>query len=190
MVEIIEIGPKDLIFYDSIPSRVLVRTILVPELNEDGLGGINLREVMVPQPYIKDYDSNEDLPSNWPKLFDVTNWGIFIAKENGLVIGGAVVAFDTTGVSMLEARRDLSVLWDIRVRQEGRGVGIMLFNHAAEWSRTRGCTQMKIETQNINVPACKFYQRMGAKLGEIRCHGYANIPSVAGEVMLCWYLDL
>jgi hypothetical protein len=49
---------------------------------------------------------------------------------------------------------------------------------------------MKIETQNINVPACRFYQRMGAQLGEIHRFGYAEVPSVAHEVMLNWYLEL
>jgi GNAT superfamily N-acetyltransferase len=190
MIEVIEIQPSDLKLYNTIPSRVLVKTILVPELVDEGLGGINLRENLVPQPYFKDYDTYGEVPSDWPKLFDVTNWAFFLAMETGQVIGGAAVAFDTTDVSMLEARRDLSVLWDIRVRMQGRGSGILLFRHAAEWSRTRGCRQMKIETQNVNVPACKFYQRMGASLGEIRCHGYANVPVVEDEVMLCWYLDL
>ena len=190
MIDIIEIQPSDLNLYDAIPSRFLVKTILVPELVDEGLGGITLREQPVSQPYIKDYDTYGEIPSDWPKLFDVTNWIFFLAMEKAQVFGGAVVAFDTTGVSMLEARSDLSVLWDIRIRTQGRGCGILLFRRAAEWSRVRGCRQMKIETQNVNVPACKFYQRMGASLGEIRCHGYANVPAVADEVMLCWYLDL
>jgi len=67
---------------------------------------------------------------------------------------------------------------------------IPLFRYATKWSRTHGCTQMKIETQNVNVPACRFYQRMGASLGEIHRHGYAAVPAVAHEVMLNWYLDL
>jgi len=108
----------------------------------------------------------------------------------GVPVGAAAVAFDTTGVFLLEARRELAVLWDIRVRPEARGAGILLFRHAAEWSKRHGCTQMKIETQNVNVPACRFYQRMGACLGEIHRHGYAAIPAVAHEVMLKWYLDL
>jgi GNAT superfamily N-acetyltransferase len=91
---------------------------------------------------------------------------------------------------MLESRKDLAVLWDIRVCPEYRGAGIPLFRYAAEWSRKRGCTQLKIETQNVNVPACRFYQRMGAYLGEIHRFGYAGIPSVSHEVMLNWYFDL
>ena len=49
---------------------------------------------------------------------------------------------------------------------------------------------MKVETQNVNVPACRFYQRMGCRLDEIRRFGYAGVPAVAEEVMLNWYLDL
>lgn len=190
MIEIVEIGPERLAEYDALPSRFEVRSVLEIELVDGGLGGILLREVPVAQPYVKDYDSYGELPSDWPKQFDVTNWGFFMAMESGRPVGGAVLAFDTTGVFMLEARKDLSVLWDLRVRPEARGAGIALFRRAAAWSRARGCTQMKIETQNVNVPACRFYQKMGARLGEIRRFGYAAVPAVAHEVMLCWYLDL
>jgi ribosomal protein S18 acetylase RimI-like enzyme len=151
-----------------------------------------LHEVPVEAPYIKDYDSYGELPTDWPRIFDVRNWGFFLALDGTHPVGAATVAFDTTGVFMLEARRDLSVLWDIRVAPEaqGRGVGRLLFDYAGSWSRARGCTQMKIETQNVNIPACKFYHSMGCTLGEIRRFGYAAVPHVAHEVMMCWYFDL
>ena len=142
------------------------------------------------EPYVKDYDSSGELPSDWTKKFDVTKWGFFLAMDTNKVVGAASVAFDTTGVFMLEERRDLLVLWDIRVCPEARGVGIPLFKYAVEWSRKRMCNQMKVETQNVNLPACRFYQRMGCQLGEIRRFGYVADPSVADEVMLCWYLDI
>jgi GNAT superfamily N-acetyltransferase len=189
-IRILEINPVRLAEYDRIPSRFLVRSVLEVELVDGGLGGMTLREVPVERPYVKDYDAYGELPSDWPRKFDVRNWGFFLAVEGREPVGAAAVAFDTTGVFILEARRDLAVLWDIRVRPEARGAGIPLFRHAAEWSRKRGCTQMKIETQNVNVPACRFYQKMGACLGEIRRFGYAAVPAVAHEVMLCWYLDL
>ena len=90
---------------------------------------------------------------DWPKKFDVSKWVFLLAMNGDTLVGAAAVAFDTTGVFMLEARKNLAVLWDIRVRPEARGVGIMLFRYAARWSRAQGCTQMKIETQNVNVPA-------------------------------------
>ncbi|MBE3037394.1 MAG: GNAT family N-acetyltransferase [Chloroflexi bacterium] len=91
---------------------------------------------------------------------------------------------------MHEARCDLAVLWDLRSQPAYRGVGIPLFRFAAEWSRKRSCQQMKVETQNINVPACRFYQRMGCQLGEVRLYSYAAVPAVAHEVMLNWYYNL
>jgi GNAT superfamily N-acetyltransferase len=184
-----EISPDHLAEYASIPSRFEVKSMLEVELVDGGLGGMLLHERPV-RPYIKDYDANGESPANWPRRFNVTNWGFFLARVGNGLVGAAAVAFQTTGVFMLEVRMDLSVLWDIRVRPEAHGTGIPLFRYAAEWSRLRGCTQMKIETQNVNVPACRFYQRMGARLGEIHCHGYAAVPAVAHEVMLNWYLDL
>jgi GNAT superfamily N-acetyltransferase len=187
---IIEINPDQLGEYDRVPSRFEVRTILEPDLINNGLGGIALRETNVDKPYIKDYDTVGDMPSDMPGRFDIHNWAFFLAKAGKETAGAATVAFDTTGIFMLEARKNLSVLWDIRVRPQFRGAGIALLKHAAEWSKERGCTQMKIETQNVNVPACRFYERMGARLGEIHQYGYAAIPAVAHETMLCWYLDL
>jgi GNAT superfamily N-acetyltransferase len=189
-IQVKEITPQQLVDYAGIPSRVNVTSILEPDLVEGGLGGILLREVPLRSPYVKDYDSYGELPTDWPVRFDVSNWGFFLALAGGQPIGAAAVAFSTTGVFMLEERSDLSVLWDLRVRPSARGAGIPLFRHAAEWSRLRGCRQMKIETQNVNLPACRFYQRMGARLGEVRRFGYAAVPAVAHEVMLCWYLDL
>jgi len=189
--QVIEIGPERLTEYDRIPSCFLVRSVLEVELMNSGLGGILLKEIPVERPYIKDYD-REEKPTGWPRKFDVRNWGFFMAFEGRQPIGAAAVAYDTTGVFMLEARRDLSVLWDIRVHPDlrGGGIGKMLFTHAAAWAHERGCSQMKIETQNVNVPACRFYQHMGCELGEVHRYGYAAVPAVSHEVMLCWYLTL
>jgi GNAT superfamily N-acetyltransferase len=189
-IKIEEIGPSRLEEYRSVPIRFEVKSVLEPVLVNNGLDGILLRETPVEKSYIKDYDSYTETPLDWPKKFDISKWVFLLAMNGVTAVGAAAVAFDTTGVFMLEARKNLAVLWDIRVRPEARGVGIMLFRYAARWSRAQGCTQMKIETQNVNVPACRFYQRMGATLGEIHRFGYAAVAEVAHEVMLCWYLDL
>ena len=99
------------------------------------------------------------------------------------------MAWNTPGVDMLEGRRDLAVLWDIRVHRDHRcrGVGTQLFKRAAAWARERGCCFLKIETQNVNVPACRFYAAQGCELGAINRHAYAECPD---EVELVWYVDL
>ena len=63
-------------------------------------------------------------PTRWATRVDVTNWGLISAHEPGRRVGGAVVAFGTAGVSMLEGRGDLAVLWDIRVHPASRSSGI------------------------------------------------------------------
>ena len=50
--------------------------------------------------------------------------------------------------------------------------------------------QVKIETQNVNVPACRFYSKQGCHLGEYNRYAYVGRPEVAREVMLVWYLNI
>jgi GNAT superfamily N-acetyltransferase len=189
-MEIIETGFSRIDEYASIPISFDVTTIFEIELIQNGLGGIRLVERTVDQ-YVKDYDQLGS-PLQWPHEFNIQNWGIFMAVEAGKLAGGAALAWNTNGVNMLEGRRDLAVLWDIRVLPALRGMGIgkMLFDHAADWSKSRGCVQMKIETQNINVAACRFYSAMGAQLGDIRRFAYSDQPLARHEVQLNWYLSL
>ena len=157
---------------------------------DGGLGGLTLSERRLDVPYVKDYDTLEgEGPAQWAERFDVSSWGLIGARVNGARVGGAVVAFNTVGVQMLEGRRDLAVLWDIRVAPEarGRGVGSALFRAVEAWAAARGCRQLKIETQNINVPACRFYARQGCVLGVINRFAYPELPD---EVQLLWYKTL
>lgn len=190
---IVEVGRDGLREYSRVPIAFEVTSVLRIERRDGGLGGITLTEEAVDSPYVKDYDDSEEGgPERWARKFDLSNWGIFIGYEDDSPICGATVAYDTPGVHMLAGRRDLAVLWDIRVAPELRrsGTGSRIFSHALEWARGRGAVQMKIETQNTNVPACRFYHARGCRLGEINMHAYAHDPRVAHEVMLVWYLDL
>nr|ART39461.1 J331 [uncultured bacterium] len=87
---------------------------------------------------------------------------------------------------MLEGRDDLAVIWDIRVSPEfrGRRIGSALFRVAERWARANGCRQLKVETQNINVAACRYYGAQGFQLMEANRHGYPEFPD---EVQLIWW---
>ncbi len=115
--------------------------------------------------------------------------GLISAHEAGRRIGGAVVAFKTPDVRMLEGRSDLAVLWDIRVRPEAgsAGIGSLLFCAVEAWARDRSCRTLKAETQNTNMPACRFYRRMGCTLGAIDRFAHADLPD---EVQLMWFKEL
>ncbi len=153
-------------------------------------GGFALTERSLAASYIKDYDGFAgEGPAGWGQRFDLSNWGFLAARVQGRRVGGAAVAFDTPGVHMLEGRRDLAVLWDLRVAPEarGRGVGAALFHAAETWARARGCRELRVETQNVNVPACRFYARRGCILAEAVRGAYPTLPH---EVQLIWRKEL
>lgn len=176
--------------YDEIPMLVHVKSILKLEKVENGLGGILLKEVPVEE-HIKDLGIYEEA-SKYTEDFDITNWTFFMAFVNETPIGAATVVSKTENVNMLDGRDDMSVLWDIRVddRYKGQGVGTKLFSMAAEWSKLKGLKQMKIECQNNNVQACKFYHKQGAILGKVDEYAYYDDIDTRDEVQLIWYLDL
>ncbi|MEO8622737.1 MAG: GNAT family N-acetyltransferase [bacterium] len=149
--------------------------------------GFVLAERAVTPRYIKDYDAVEsEQPANWTSRFDLTNWGVLSANLNGRRVGGAALAFDSIGAELLEGREDTAVLWDIRVAPDarGHGIGATLFRAAEQWARARGCTAMEIETQNNNVPACKFYAKQGCTLTWINPAAYPDFPD---EVQMIWH---
>lgn len=173
-----------------IPIAFEVESVFDVSARDGGLGGLALSERRLDVPYVKDYDAvEEESPAQWARRFDVSNWGLIGAHSNGARVGGAVIAFNTAGVNMLEGRSDLAVLWDIRVspRARGRGVGSALFRAVEAWAAARGGRQLKIETQNINVAACRFYARQGCVLGAINRFAYRELPN---EVQLLWYKNL
>ena len=173
-----------------IPISFEVESVFDVTAPDGGLGGLILSERRLDIPYVKDYDATwGERPAQWAVRFDVSNWGLIGARREGVRVGGAVIAFDTEGVQMLEGRRDLAVLWDIRVSPETRGqrVGTALFLAAEAWAVRRGCKELKVETQNINVPACKFYARQGCVLGAINRFAYRELLD---EAQLLWYKDL
>jgi GNAT superfamily N-acetyltransferase len=176
--------------YASIPIAFEVSLVLDITEPADGSGQFVLSERSLDVPYIKDYDAlNGTCPTEWARSFDVSNWGLFVARMEGRRVGGAAIALNTAGLIMLEGRRDLAVLWDIRVTRDarGQGVGSALFQAAEAWARTRGCRQLKVETQNINVPACTFYARQGCALSKVDRDAY---PDLSDEIQLIWCKDL
>jgi len=187
------IGPGRLGEYARIPMVSEVSSILSLQERDGGLGGFHLHEEAVRPPYRKDHDAFQDGgPLCWPSRFDLSNWGIWIARVGLDPVGGTAVAWKTAGVEMLEGRDDLAVLWDIRVHPQRKreGIGTAVFRYAAAWAGSKGCSLLKIETQNTNVAACRFYAAVGCFLGQIDRMAYRQCPQAAHEVMLIWYLDL
>ncbi len=125
----------------SISIAFAVDRVLEVTLADGGMGGMSLTETRVADPYVKDYDAEEgEGPTHWAARFDISNWGLLSAWRDGALVGGAVIAFRTPDVYMLDGRNDVAVLWDIRVapEQRGTGVGSALFHAVEGWAGPPG----------------------------------------------------
>jgi GNAT superfamily N-acetyltransferase len=175
--------------YEKVSIAFRVESRFRVELRQNGLGGIKLVEESV-APYVKDYDEYENYrPSQWPTRFSLSNWGILSAFADGRRVGGAAVVWNSPEIEMLANLPDMACLWDLRICPEYRskGVGYRLFQSVVDWSKARGCRLLKIETQNVNVPACRFYARQGCRLGAIDRFAY---PEDLNETQLIWYRNV
>lgn len=189
-VEIVAESAASLADYGRVPTAFAVNHVADVEPDRSEAGDFVLSERELPIPTVKDYDADEgNRPADWAHRFDVTNWGFLSARIDGKRVGGAVVAFQSPDLDMLEGRNDLAVLWDIRVAPDarGNGIGSALIAAAEEWARGRGARLLKVETQNINVPACHFYAGHGFRLDSVDPAAYADHPD---EVQLLWTKSL
>jgi GNAT superfamily N-acetyltransferase len=186
-IKISEESSEVLADYEKVPIAFRVETVFRVELVENGLGGIKLIEEAAAKPFVKDYDAlPAERPSRWSERFNLSNWGILSAFDGNKRVGGAAIAWRTPEFFMLEGADDLACLWDLRVSPEYRakGIGQLLFESAVNWAKARKCRLLKVETQNINVPACQFYVRRGCHLGGFNLHAY---PENMNEIALYWY---
>ena len=166
----------------SIAFTVKSKFVAEPDVN-----GWKLTEEAVDPPWVKDYDEGEP-PTRWLR-WDTSNWRLISAFSGNERIGGAIVVYKSPQLDFLEGRDDLAALWDIRVAPEwrGQGVGSLLFEHVVRYARKMGCVELKIETQDVNVGACKFYAKQGCGLAEVTPNAYPGWPD---EVEMIWRLDL
>jgi GNAT superfamily N-acetyltransferase len=176
--EIAELPPGQLDQYARLPIAFEVASVF--DVGEETTDTVLLRQRFIQQPYLKDYDSIEGAsPASWPSLFGEFEWQMFAAKVNNELVGGALAFVHPRDGERMMVLHDLRVSFDAR----RKGVGRALFRTAESWGRAKGCTALEVETQNINVPACKFYDSQGCKLREINRAAYAELPH---EIQLLW----
>lgn len=186
-IEVIEEPVTALAEYAGIPMAFEVREVL-DAIAEAG-GRIRIEPRQLPVSYVKDYDAIGGGPMRWAERFDLSTWGFLSAFSGAQCVGRAAVARETSTLEMLEGRSDLALLWDIRVAPLARrhGVGSALFEAAVRWASSRGCLQLKVETQNINVAACRLYAQRGCVLRAVHPGAYLELPD---EIQLLWFKDL
>lgn len=69
------------------------------------------------------------------------------------------------------------------------GAANKLMSAAHVWARSMNAAGLKLETQNVNVPACLFYRNYGFSLGGYDRYLYKALPE-KDEIALFWYYML
>lgn len=141
-----------------------------------------LKTRAISSPYTKDYDALPgNHPSQWRTQFPVTAWTILTAHDAGRQIGGAILVPEaelvTDPMSML--------LWDLRVAPEfrRRGIGRALLTKVEATVLSRRRQLLYVETQDVNVGACRFYAHCGFLPDRITRGVYPQLPD---ESRILW----
>jgi len=143
--------------------------------NEEGLGKIKT----IPA-YEKIYVRDDDLyvePNDTCRM-------IATASVKGEVVGYVAVSRSWNGCAQID---------EIMISRPHRGAGIgrALMDEAVLWAKQNNLSIMRLETQDTNVAACRFYERYGFKLGGFDRHLYDAVDTdQRAETALFWYLPL
>ncbi len=188
-IEVLQHGVERLAEYAAVSIAFRVSEVLDLDAIAAVSGGDPIPTRPVAAPYIKDYDAVPgDAPLDWPGRFDVSRWTFLAALVEGIRVGCATLIAHDPAVDLLDGRDDLARLWDLRVAPEfrHRGVASALLAAAEESAEAQGIRTLMVETQNVNVPACRFYARQGFVLGAVNRGAYPDLPH---EVQLLWYKE-
>jgi GNAT superfamily N-acetyltransferase len=137
-------------------------------------------------PSWKDYDASVgNRPTDWQHRFDISRWTIHVASVEDRRVGGAVVIGNDQGIDLLRNCPDCALVWDVRVAPDvrGQGIGSALLRSVEDVARRDGARALRVETQQNNVPACRFYLRNGFQLEPAMAGAYPDLPD---ELQLLW----
>lgn len=138
-----------------------------------------LRTQIVPVPnFIKTYPRDE---IDYTTFLDHPDKVIFLAYRDARAIGQIVLLKSWNRYGYVQS---LNVDAPFR----GGGVGQALLEKGIEWARQKNLPGVMLETQDINVSACKLYERAGFRLGGFDKFLYTPFHMDPPETALYWYL--
>lgn len=165
-----------LALFENEPFDVVGR--LVPRF-ENGVWSFT--EQLFDKPFQKAYEDDFSLSDYLDFLSRPRRAVLLFLDADGTCLGRARVRANWNKYAFLE---------DIAVRAFARkkGVGAALFQAVCLWAKQEGLCGVTLETQDVNLYACRFYQKMGMALGCADTFLYANFPETKSELALFWYL--
>lgn len=106
-----------------------------------------------------------------------------VEREDGLVVGTAGVRCEKWN------RRGIVIDFYVDVDSRRQGVGHALMGALVDAARQLGMNRLWLETQNVNVPAIRFYRREGFCLCGLDESFYDSDTRAGSEVALFFVRD-
>ena len=137
--------------------------------------GTALARTVAVQPYSKSYALDPALlaPAQGERL-------LAAARDDGRLLGYLLATPGWNGFASID---DFAIVRDAR----RLGLGRRLMDEALLWTGEMELPGLRAETQSNNVPACRFYEASGFRLGGFDRHLYDALGQERHETALFWY---
>ena len=173
MIEIRELNQDRLNDAGRCEGEFVIDSRLVPELVD---GHITYRVESLPRQTKRYAERDED----YLEIIKDPARTIFLAYLHGRVIGEILLKEYWNNTAYIE-----DVVVDAGFRRQGAGRA--LIERAMQWAREHQLAGIMLETQDVNVAACRLYESCGFYLRGIDTHLYRAIEHASRETALYWY---
>lgn len=132
----------------------------------------------LPRPYVKDFRAGFST-QNVERYQEILQEGLSLGAWQGDQLVGV-------GIAGAEAWNHTLWIWEFHIQPafHGQGIGRRLMDAMADAGRSAGMRTLRVETQNTNVPAIRFYRSLGFHIEGIDVSFYSNDDLTSGEVAL------
>jgi len=139
---------------------------------------VQLQLVSLERPYVKQFDEYlaAETLAGYRRLLE---YGLSFGAYQGERLVGLALAEPQTWNNSLW-------VWEFHIAEphRGRGIGRQLMEFLAEKGKAAGLRAIFCETQTTNVPAIRFYRRLGFTLDGLNLSFYTNEDWPDGEMAL------
>lgn len=173
-MEIKEASFHTLNLVNKIDSTFIVDSILKLKLSENKFSYV-IENV---KPYGKTYGYDN---VDYSEFINSNNRVVFFAFIKEVLAGQIIVIKHWSRFARIEDMR-------IEKKFRGKGVGTKLIQKSIGWAKSVNTIGMVVETQNVNVKACLFYEKNGFVLGGADMFIYKASELEKDEILLNWYM--
>ncbi|WP_336771940.1 GNAT family N-acetyltransferase [Paenibacillus sp. MMO-58] len=169
---IIKMTPSNKGDYHKSNESFLVTGRIIPKFEMDCW---TYTEESFSEPYLKQYE-NDEIDDSYMKDPDKA---VFFYYADHQCIGRIKLRSNWNGFALVE---DIGVSASKRTQ----GIGTRLLEKAVEWAKQRNQIGLMLETQDVNLSACRFYARNNFTIGGVDTMLYSKF-SAAHEKAVFWY---